>query len=281
MKKILITGKNSYIGTSVENWLMKEPDNYHVDTIDMKDGSWKEKDFSKYDVVFHVAGIAHIKENKGNQDLYYKVNRDLAFKTAKKAKEEGVRQFVFLSSMSVYGIETGVITKNTPLKPKNAYGKSKVQAEDLINQLTNNSFRIATLRPPMVYGKGCKGNYPKLANLALWIPVFPIVNNKRSMIYIDNLSEFIKQLIDNESAGVYFPQNADYVNTSEMVKEIATYNNNKMKMTKTLNYLIRILNIGIAKKIFGNLVYDLNMSEYISNYRVYSFQESIKITEEQ
>src|SRR5690554_6259245 len=76
MKNILITGKNSYIGTSLENWLMRELDKYKVDTVDMKDGSWKEKDFGSYDVVFHVAGIAHIKETNDNQDLYYKVNRD-------------------------------------------------------------------------------------------------------------------------------------------------------------------------------------------------------------
>ncbi|PRY82681.1 NAD-dependent epimerase/dehydratase family protein [Alkalibacterium olivapovliticus] len=133
MKKVLITGKKSYIGTSVENWIMKEPDNYHVDTIDMRDGLWKEMDFSKYDVVFHVAGIAHIKETSKNQGLYYKVNRDLAYETAKKAKENGVNQFIFLSSMSVYGIDSGYITKFTPLRPKNAYGKSKVEAEKLIN----------------------------------------------------------------------------------------------------------------------------------------------------
>lgn len=119
MKKILITGKNSYIGESVENWLLKEPDKYKVDTVDMKDGSWKEKDFSEYDVVFHVAGIAHIKETSDNQELYYKVNRDLAYETAQKAKQGGIKQFVFLSSMSVYGVETGVINKNTPVCPNN------------------------------------------------------------------------------------------------------------------------------------------------------------------
>src|SRR5690554_6731837 len=114
MRRVLITGQNSYIGTSVERWLLRDPDKYKVDTIDMKDGSWKEKDFSQYDVVFHVAGIAHIKETSENQDLYYKVNRDLAYETAQKAKEDEVGQFIFLSSMSVYGLENGVIYKDTP-----------------------------------------------------------------------------------------------------------------------------------------------------------------------
>lgn len=160
MKRILITGANSYIGTSFEKWLSQWPDKYTVDTIDMIDGKWRKESFAGYDVVFHVAGIAHIRETKKNRDLYYKVNRDLAYETAKKAKAEGVNQFIFISSMSVYGVDNGVINKNTPLNPKSNYGKSKLQAEKLIKPLCDDNFKVAILRPPMVYGKGCKGNYP-------------------------------------------------------------------------------------------------------------------------
>lgn len=279
MKKILITGKNSYIGTSFENWLMREPDKYKVDTVDMKEGSWKEMNFSQYDVVFHVAGIAHIKETTDNQDLYYKVNRDLAYETAQKAKEDGVEQFVFLSSMSVYGIENGVIDKSTPLKPNSAYGKSKIEAEELINKIQDSSFTVATLRPPMVYGKGCRGNYPRLAGLALKTPIFPKVDNKRSMIYIDNLSEFVKQLIDNRSGGLFFPQNAEYVNTSEMVRLIAEVHGKRLRMTKLFNPLLRLLNASTVNKVFGDLVYDMNMSDYEFDYRVCGFRDSILQTE--
>ncbi|HFI0142564.1 TPA: NAD-dependent epimerase/dehydratase family protein [Streptococcus suis] len=279
MKNILITGKNSYIGTSLENWLMRDPDKYKVDTVDMKDGSWKEKDFSLYDVVFHVAGIAHIKETSDNQELYYKVNRDLAYETAQKAKQEGVEQFIFLSSMSVYGMENGFIDKNTPLKPNSAYGKSKIEAEELINKLQDDSFTVSTLRPPMVYGKGCRGNYPRLASLALKAPIFPKVDNKRSMIYIDNLSESVKQLIDNGSGGLFFPQNAEYVNTSEMVRLIADAHGKRVRMTKSFNPLLSLLNVSTVNKVFGDLVYDMSMSDYVSDYRVCGFKESINKTE--
>ena len=279
MKSILITGKNSYIGTSLENWLMREPDKYKVDTVSTRDDAWKKKDFSQFDVVFHVAGIAHIKETKENQDLYYKVNRDLAYEIAQKAKQDGVGQFIFLSSMSVYGIENGVIDKNTPLKPNSAYGKSKLEAEELIKELQDDMFTVATLRPPMVYGKGCKGNYPRLARLALKTPIFPKVDNKRSMIYIDNLSEFVKQLIDNRSSGLFFPQNAEYVNTSEMVSLIAEAHGKKIVMTKLFNPLLRILNISTVNKVFGDLVYDMCISEYESDYIVFGFGETIKLTE--
>lgn len=282
MKKVLITGKNSYIGTSVENWLKKEPSKYKVDTIDMIDGSWKEKDFSDYDVVFHVAGIAHIKETNQNQDLYYRVNRDLAFETAQKAKANSVKQFIFLSSMSVYGIENGIITKNTLLNPTSAYGKSKMEAEELINQLNNDFFYVAILRPPMVYGKGCKGNYPRLANLALKTPLFPKIDNKRSMIYIDNLSEFVKQLINNCNKGLFFPQNAKYVNTSEMVKLIAEANGKKIRFTRVFNPLIRLLNISTINKVFGDLFYDMSMSyEIVSDYKFFDFRDTIFLTEKE
>ena len=259
---------------------MREPDKYKVDTVDMKDRSWKEKDFSSYDVVFHVAGIAHIKETSDNQNLYYKVNRDLAYETAQKAKQDGVEQFIFLSSMSVYGIEQGVIDKNTPLTPNSAYGKSKIEAEKLINKLQDDSFTVATLRPPMVYGNGCRGNYPRLVGLALKTPIFPKVDNKRSMIYIDNLSEFVKRLIDNRSGGLFFPQNADYVNTSEMVRIIAEVHGKRVVMTKLFNPLLRLLNVSTVNKVFGDLVYDMSMSNYVSDYRVCGFRESVKKTEQ-
>lgn len=276
MKRILITGKNSYIGKSLENRLMREPDKYKVDTIDMKDGSWKEQDFSIYDVVFHVAGIAHIKETSDNQELYYKVNRDLAYEAAQKSKQDGVEQFIFLSSMSVYGIENGVIDKNTPLKPNSAYGKSKIEAEELINKLQDDSYTVATLRPPMVYGKECRGNYPRLVGLALKTPIFPKVDNKRSMIHIDNLSEFVKQLIDDRRGGLFFPQNAEYVNTSEMVRLIAEAHGRRVVMTKLFNPLLRLLNVSTVNKVFGDLVYDMSIS---SNISLVPFSETIKQTE--
>ena len=276
MKKVLITGKDSYIGISLEQWLMKEPDNYQVDTVDMKDESWKEKDFSEYDTVFHVAGIAHVKETQENRDLYQKINTDLAVEAAKKAKKEGVEQFIFLSSMSVYGVEKGIITESTALLPKTAYGKSKMEAEALIRDLQTDSFVIAVLRPPMVYGKGCKGNYPRLAEFALKIPVFPNIDNERSMIYIDNLTEFVKNLIDQRKDGLFFPQNAEYVNTSEMVRLIAEIHGKKMIMTKLFNPILRMMNISTINKLFGNLVYDKNIA---SNISLVEFVETIRKTE--
>ncbi|WP_410514277.1 NAD-dependent epimerase/dehydratase family protein [Paenibacillus sp. BR2-3] len=279
MRKILITGANSYIGTSLEKWLEQYPAKYFIDTVDIRGCSWEEKDFSEYDVVFHVAGVAHIKETKENEELYYKVNRDLAYKVAGKAKVDGVKQFIFLSSMSVYGIECGVINKRSPLNPKSSYGKSKLEAEELINHLSDGAFKVVILRPPMIYGKACKGNYPKLARLALKAPVFPDIKNKRSMLYIENLSEFLRILIDNCSSGLFFPQNKEYICSSEMVKLIGVAHSKRIFMTKLFNPLLNLIKTRTVNKVFGDLVYEKNMSEYKEHYCLYDFRESIFKTE--
>ncbi|KKE79854.1 NAD-dependent epimerase/dehydratase family protein [Bacilli bacterium] len=282
MKKILVTGKNSYVGTSFVKWLEKYSDRYLIDLISLRDGSWKEKDFSDYDVVLHVAGIAHRKETKENAYLYYKVNRDLTYEVAQKSKAEGVKQFIFLSSMSVYGIKSGVVEKDSSLKPKSNYGKSKLQAEQLISSLEDDIFKVAILRPPMIYGKGCKGNYTRLSKLALKTPIFPDIDNKRSMIYIDNLSEFIRYVIDNGSRGLLFPQNNEYVNTSKMVGLIAKTHGKKIWVTKLFNPLLKLMKgNNTFNKVFGNLVYEENLSRHNVQFNNFiGFEESIKLTED-
>jgi nucleoside-diphosphate-sugar epimerase len=284
MKRILITGANSYIGTSLEKWLCKNPEKYSINTLDMKKKKWKEKDFSKYDVVFHVAGIAHVSSNPKMEDLYYKVNRDLTIETAKKAKAEGIKQFIFMSSIIVYGDSSSskrVIDRNTVPTPSNFYGNSKLQAEEGIKDFESDYFKIVVLRPPMIYGKGSKGNYPRLANMAKKIPVFPNIDNERSMLHIDNLCEFIKVMIDHEEKGLYFPQNKEYVKTSDLVKTIAEVHGKKIWMTKLFNPVLRLMfGIGIVNKVFGNLVYEKSMSDYDNaNYRIRTFKESIELTE--
>ena len=264
MKKILITGAGSYIGTSFEKYINDNYSaDYTVDTVDMQDKNWKSKDFSGYDVVFHVAGIAHIKESKENAHLYYKVNRDLAFETAKFAKACEVEQFIFLSSMSVYGIEQGTITKETKPTPKSNYGKSKLEAEDMISLLEDNYFTVATLRPPMIYGEGCKGNYNALIKFANKLPVFPNIRNERSMCHIDRLCEYVEQIIRDEAKGMHFPQDENYICTSDMVKEIAMTNGKKIRLTKMLNPFVKLAMImpgrigNMATKAFGNLKYEM------------------------
>ncbi len=274
MKKILITGKNSYIGESVRSYLLQDPDKFVVDVKATVGWEPKPEEFSPYDVVFNVAGIAHIKETKENRQNYYAINRDLAVKIANAAKAAGVKQYILLSSMSVYGLTVGHITKNTVPRPVNAYGDSKLQADQAIAQLVDNSFKFACLRPSMVYGKGCKGNYQWLRRLSLSSPFFPEYMNQRSMIYIGNLCEFVKQVIDEEKEGIFFPQNEEYVATYEMAKAIAALHGKPLKLTKLFNWAIGITPLGVLKKAFGNLTY-----EAVDLVSKYGFHESMALTE--
>lgn len=286
MKNILITGANSYIGTSFENYLKNFEDEYSVDTVDMIDETWKNKDFSKYDTVFHVAGIAHVSTDPKMEDLYYKVNRDLTIETAKKAKKDGVKQFIFMSSIIVYGDSSHinkkrVIYKNTIPTPSNFYGKSKLQAEEGIFPLEDVNFKVVIIRPPMIFGKGSKGNYPKLSKMAQKLFIFPNINNERSMIHIDNLCEFIRLMIVNEECGVFFPQNSEYVSTSELVKLIANIHGKSIILTKLFNPIIKFMgnNINQVNKAFGSLVYEKKMSEYKVQYRIRDLKEAVRKTE--
>lgn len=287
MKKILITGANSYIGTSFERWVSKWSDKYRVDSISVRDNEWKEKSFSEYDIIFHVAGIAHVDAKPEMEALYYKINRDLTIDVAKKAKQDGIKQFIFMSSIIVYGDSSKIgqrriITRNTEPSPSNFYGDSKLQAEKGIKSLEDEDFKVVIIRPPMIYGKGSKGNYPKLAKAAQKLPLFPDVCNERSMLHIDNLCEFVKLMIDNEESGFFFPQNLEYVNTSEMVRIIAEVHGKKIKLVKAFNPVLRLMasKFGLVNKVFGNLVYERLMSDYDEgNYRIRDFKESIMVTE--
>ena len=290
MKKILITGANSYIGTSFEKYMTKWKEQYMVDTVDMVDGSWREKDFSEYDCVFHVAGIAHSDVGNVSEErkaLYYKVNTDLTIETAHKAKADKVKQFIFMSSAIVYGDsvpigKSKIITKDTPLCPANFYGDSKVKAEKGILPLNDESFRIVILRPPMIYGPNSKGNYPILSKLARKMPFFPKVKNQRSMLYIENLMEFIRLMIDNEENGIFWPQNKQYSNTAELVQLIGQAHGKKILLIPGLTWALKICShlSGLVNKAFGNLSYSHELSQYKEEYCKVSLEQSIRMTEE-
>lgn len=290
MKKILITGANSYIGTSFEKYLKDNfPNDYQVDTLDMTLGDWQNESFNGYDVVYHVAGIAHSDGGKispEKEKLYRSVNTDLTIKCATKAKEDGVKQFIFMSSAIVYG-DSGkigkkkVITKDTKTSPANCYGDSKVQAELGIKPLQDDKFKVCILRPPMIYGKGSKGNFPQLEKFARKLKFFPYVENERSMLYIGNLVEFVRLMVDNEESGVFFPQNKEYSNTSNLVKMIGEANGKKIHLVKGFGWLLKFFSLftGLVNKAFGNLSYSQDMSEYNHEYRKFSLEASIEETE--
>ena len=278
MRKILITGENSYIGTSFQTYInVHFSDTYEIDVLDMIGDTWRQTDFSCYDCVLHVAGIAHQKETKKNASMYYVVNRDLAVDAAGKAKAEGVKQFVFLSSMSVYGMDTGVITRETQPNPKSNYGKSKLQAEQCISSLEDQSYKVVIVRPPMVYGKGCKGNFQTVLKLVRRLPFFPRVKNQRSMIYIQHLCAFLELVIRDCVSGVYMPQNAQYTETSHMATQIAVRIGKPLCLSRVLGVAVDVVKpcVGMLKKAFGTLIYQ-DCEDFEFSYCTVDMDESFK-----
>lgn len=297
-KKVLITGAGSYIGDSFQNYAMEHyADNFEISVLDMLDPAWRESDFSEYDIVYHVAGLAHAdveKVSEETKEKYYAVNTDLTVEVAKKAKQDGAKEFIFMSSMIVYGDSAPygkkkVIDEHTVPEPANFYGDSKLQADVAVRELADDDFKVIVLRPPMIYGKGSKGNYPLLAKMAKKLPVFPDMDNQRSMLYIENLCEFLCQVMlveVKQNAIVLMPQNGEWTKTSEMVKEIAKAYGKNCVISKALAPAVLMCSKipgkigGLVNKAFGNMAYSAKISDYKGiDYQKIDLKDSIMRTE--
>lgn len=282
---VLITGENSYVGRNFKSWLIQWPSEYIVQSISVKNDHWKSHDFSKYDVILHAAAIVHKKELPKYEENYYAINRDLTIEIATKAKLSGVKHFIFMSSMSVYGLEGTlkndiIVGKNTSCNPNTYYGKSKLEAEFELNKLCGPEFIVSIVRPPMIYGPECPGNFSRLKKLILRMPVFPLYHNKRSMIYIDCLSAFLKELVDDARSGIFHPQNENYVDIYDLVRIIGEVSDKRIWFSSFLTkIIISFKSAAIVKKVFGSLVYDMEISTISSSYSkefYKTIQESVK-----
>lgn len=279
--KILITGANSFVGSSVERWLLREPEKYEIDTVDTVGDNWRKADLSLYDAVFHVAGLAHVDPKPEMAPLYYKVNCDLALEIARAAREAGVGQFIFMSSMIVFraskSLKGTAITMDTEPAPNDFYGDSKLRAEIGLRKLETPDFKVAVLRPCMIYGPGNKGNFPRLARLAARTPVFPAWHNRRSMLYIDNLSEFVRQALDLRLSGTFHLQNREYADTVELVRALGRQANHSIFISRLFNPLVRVAApfLKPVSKMFADQYYDRSLTDYPFEYQLVSLEESL------
>ena len=286
MKKILITGAGSYVGENVRKYILSTSSDFQIDAVDTFDDNWKKADFSQYDVVYHVAGIAHVNADPKMEALYYKVNRDLTIEVAKHAKAAGVKQFIFMSSQIVFhesqSLKTEMLTASTKENPNGFYGDSKLQAELGIKPLEDENFKVCILRPCMIYGPNAKGNFPRLAKLACKTPIFPCWHNKRSMLYIDNLAEFVKQAVLRELSGTYYPQNRELADTVEIIRFFAKAAGHRIWITRLLNPFVWLGSFVLQpiNKMFATYYYDPEMSKMDFDYQLVSFEESLKRVEE-
>ena len=285
MKKVLITGAGSYVGESVRRYIMdKMPGQYQIDAVDTMGDNWKKAEYSQYEVVFHVAGIAHVNADPKMEPLYYKVNRDLTIEVARHAQQAGVKQFIFMSSQIVFhesqSLKTEVLTAETKPNPNGFYGDSKLQAEEGLKALRaeGGEMKICILRPCMIYGPNAKGNFPRLAKLACKTPIFPAWHNKRSMLYIDNLAEFVLQAIVRGLEGTFYPQNRELADTVEIIRFFAKAAGHKVWITRLLNPFVWLGSFVLQpiNKMFATYYYDPEMSKMEFDYQLVSFEESLR-----
>lgn len=284
MLNLLITGASSFIGGAVQAHL-KDSADIRTTAVSVRGNDWRSMDFSGFDSILHTAGIAHISPDPSLSEQYDAVNHCLTVALAQKAKAEGVKQFIFLSSMIVFGEASpaGVrktITAETRPAPVNAYGQSKLDAENDLRALEDDTFRVAILRPPMVYGPGCRGNYNTLVKLARKLPIFPKFDNHRSMIYVENLAELIRLIVLRGDRGTFQPQDAFDQSVTAIVEQICAAHHKHMCFTSVFNPLVRLAGRGgIVRRAFGDMVYAQSMSEYPENYRIVGFEEAVRRTE--
>lgn len=278
---IAILGKNSYICNRFKQFV--ETKGIQTVSVDCRNNTWKSFDFSQVNTVLCPLGIAHVSTNPSMEAQYYAVNRDLPVEIAEYTKSFGVKNFVFFSSMIVYGADKPlgtefIIDETTDPNPENFYGKSKLDAEQELLKLQDNNFSVAILRIPMVYGPDCKGNFPQLLKVAKKSPFCPNIKNKRSMIYVDNLCEFLRLVIENNKSGIFYPQNSEYVSTVDIIKIAAKYFNHKIIFIRLFNPLIKLLSkrLGVINKIFGTKFYDMSLSPDLEKYNIVDFETSIK-----
>lgn len=282
--KLLILGKNSYVGVSVKNFIEKHHPDMSVTMASSRDGVWKDLDFAKYDAVYNVSGLCHADSKHGTPEQYMSINGQLPIDMAEKAKNDGCKLFINMSSSIVYGNmsfigEDKTMDKETIPVPVNVYGESKLFAEKGLLKLEDLNFSVALIRAPLIYGENSTGNFPLLVKFARKSPVFPDIKNQQSMIYIDNLCELIYLIVKHQKGGIYLPQDPDVKCTSQLVKDMAVLCNHKIVMTKLFNPALRFLGkrVYFIDKAFGNTAYTKEASNYFDYaYQIIGYEESLR-----
>ncbi len=303
-KKVMLVGIGGYIGGKFTEYIKMNYSDWQIDAVDSMNRKWEDSDFHGYDAVYNVSGLAHANARQGSEELYYLVNGQLPIDVATKAKEEGVPLFIQMSSQIVYGDMSGlgeekIITVETVPSEPTVYGKSKMMAERGLMALVDSGwngtessksseslgdskgFQVAIIRPPLIYSEYARDNFPRLVNFAKKMPIFPKLENRQSMVYVDNLCELVRLVIESNKGGIYYPQQECYIETSKIVADIAKAVGNRMWQTRIFNPALRLLSkvpqLGFIHKAFGSIAYDMKISNHFDGkYRVVSYEESIQ-----
>ncbi|MDD3506175.1 MAG: NAD-dependent epimerase/dehydratase family protein [Sulfurimonas sp.] len=279
MSRLLITGSNGFVGTYfMDNYKNK----YKIQKFSFINDDFNTLNCSEVDVVFHLSALVH-QMGGASIEEYEKVNVTQTLELAKRAKESGVKQFVFMSTVKVYGEETDdVYTENSGCYPEDEYGKSKLKAEQELLKLESEDFIVSIIRTPIVYGFGVKANIKNLVNLVKKVPVLPFgdIENRRSMVYIGNLCHLVDVVIEQEKSGVFLASDNEPLSTTRLIELIAKNINKKIYLIKVpfFDRLLKFLKPSFHKRLYGSLEIDNTLTkERLKLKNPYSVEEGIKL----
>lgn len=280
-KSILLTGASGFVG---KHYLQHFGDKQNIITVSLRRTAVEDIDFGGVDAVVHLAGKAH-QTKKIPSEIYFDINRDLTLRLAQKAKSEGVNQFVFISTVKVYGDyqdQDIKINEKSPCSPSDPYGKSKLEAEEALKEMESEGFLVTIIRPPLVYGKGVKGNLDRLIRLVEKLPILPFdcIDNQRSMVNVLNLLELINFTIQNQTSGVFIAGDKKPHSTTELVKLINKYLKSDKILICLPRYIVAIVSLikpALINRLFSSYIIDNTITNQKLGFQPpYTFEEGIK-----
>ena len=284
MVKVLITGTNSFVGTNFRKF-SKFKDS---EEISLHKNNPEDIDFSKYDVVLHLAAIVH-QSGRIDETEYFRVNRDLCLEVALASKKAGIRQFVFLSTLKVYGTLTSGSDPRNELSvctPDDSYGRSKYAAECGLKKLEDKDFTVSIIRTPLVYGDGVKANMINLVKLVDYLPILPLdkINNKRNFIFAENLIGFIDRIIEKRASGIFIAMDDKSISTSDLIRYISKSLGKRSLFIRMPEMLYKIcfrFFPDTMDRLFYSLDFDNSITKKVLDYSPpYSTEEGVrKMTE--
>ncbi len=265
---IIVTGANGFVGT---RFIQYNQNKYRLIPVSLRNTGPTDIDLTDVDAIVHLAVVAH-DFRKVNHDIQFAVNYDLTKQLADYAKKMKVPHFIFISTAKVYGdVSKEVLDESSPCFPIDAYGKSKLKAELYLQSIQSDNFKVAIIRPPLIYGPEVKGNMLRILRLAdknLPLP-FRNTNNQRSLVFIDNLVELLNRIIDHKESGIFIAGDAKPVSMERLVVMIRSAMNKKIRMIGLPLFIKKIIKNAIPflfNRLFGSFVIDNSNTNIVLNF---------------
>lgn len=276
---ILITGSSGYLGSS---FIQSYQDSYTIHTFSLQQNDLNQLNIKGVEAIIHCAALVHQKKEH-TYSKYHEINTVYPVELAKKAKQDGVKQFIFISTIAVYNPEEEIISSRTEPDPVTPYGKSKLEAEQQLLALQDPAFKVAIFRIPMIYGVNAPGNIDTLIKLITKLPILPFGNiqNKRSFIYIENITNIIHQILQKQTGGILIVADDASLSTTKLIASLANGMNKPIKLIKIpfFSNILQKLKPQIYTKLYDNLEVHHNLKEYFNNYLLpYSVEEGLSLT---